>query len=167
MRCRGLAKRVIEFRDQCRRIHQRHPAQRLQGLHHRRQRPVRQHPPDGPSQAIPPLGGGLDGGDEILEHDVVHRLIKLQSGEPSAVHQRPGWALIVPPVAQQKARELLARLAELADCGEARPHQIAHRFVRRIRNPDRGQFAGARQPRQMARVPPVGLDALARFARDQ
>jgi len=44
--------------------------------------------------------------------------------------------------------------------------QIAHRFVRRIRHPDRGQQAAAVQDRQTVGVALVVLLPVAAFARD-
>ena len=42
------------------------------------------------------------------------------------------------------------------------PAQVAHRFIVRLGNVDRGQFPGPQEPRQFARIAPVGLDPLAR-----
>ena len=68
---------------------------------------------------------------------------------------------------QQKARELLARPAQRMHRVETGAHQIAHRLVRSIRNPHRGQLARPVQPRQTGRIPPIRLDPIARPLRDQ
>ena len=47
-----------------------------------------------------------------------------------------------------------------------RPHQIPHRLLLLIRNPHRRQLPATQQPRQLARVPPVRLDPLARRLRN-
>jgi hypothetical protein len=38
--------------------------------------------------------------------------------------------------------------------------QIAHRFLRLVRNMDRGHLARAKQADELGRVAPIGLDAL-------
>jgi hypothetical protein len=50
---------------------------------------------------------------------------------------------------------------------QPRPHQVAHRLVRRVRHPDRRKLARTVQLRQADRVPPVGLDPVPGPARDQ
>src|SRR3954454_19009622 len=47
------------------------------------------------------------------------------------------------------------------------PHQLADGLMRWVWNPDGREFAGAMQLGQGERVPPVGLDPLARALRDQ
>ena len=93
---------ITEFRDQCGRHHQTHPAQRLQRMHHRCQRPVRQRCFDMRLQAIAPCRRGLDGSDTILQHDVVHGLFEPQSGQPATVHLRPGRSVVVMAMTQQE-----------------------------------------------------------------
>ena len=68
---------------------------------------------------------------------------------------------------QQQRQNLLAFGFEVVDRSLARPHQIPHRLVPRIRNPDRGQFARAQQLGQVERVAPIGLHPIARLLRDQ
>ena len=46
-----------------------------------------------------------------------------------------------------------------------RPAQIAHRFIGRFGNVDRGQFTGPQESRQFARIALVGLDPIARARR--
>src|SRR5579863_5543195 len=53
----------------------------------------------------------LDGRDAIFQHDVMRCVFERQSGEPAPVHQGPGRPVIMTAMAQQKAGELLARLA--------------------------------------------------------
>jgi len=54
-----------------------------------------------------------------------------------------------------------------ADRRQTGAHKIADRLMSRIRNPDRGQFAGPMQLGQVDRVATIGLDPISRFARDQ
>jgi hypothetical protein len=49
----------------------------------------------------------------------------------------------------------------------ASPHQVAHRFMTGIRNPNFSEFAGAVQPRQHYSIAPVRFDPVSRFHRDQ
>ena len=94
-------------------------------------------------------------------------LIKAQAGEPASVHPRPGRAIVVMAVAQQEARQLLARLTKRAHRRQARTHQVADRLMRPVRNPDRGQFTSPMQFGEIDRIPPVGLDPLTGLAWDQ
>jgi hypothetical protein len=70
-------------------------------------------------------------------------------------------------MAQQEGQQLLAFAPQIVRCRLARPDEIAHRLVDRIRHPHSGQFAGAMQPRQRDCIAPVGLDPLSRTLRDQ
>ena len=70
-------------------------------------------------------------------------------------------------MAQQKRRQLLTGLTQTADRRQTGAHEIADRLMSRIRNPDRGQFAGPMQLGQVDCVATVGLDPISRFARDQ
>ena len=75
--------------------------------------------------------------------------------------------MVVLAVPQQEAGQLLTRLTQRAHRRQTRAHEIADRLMGLIRNPDRGQFAGAVQPRKIYRIPPVGLDPVTGLARDQ
>jgi len=69
--------------------------------------------------------------------------------------------------AQQKSRELLPRPAQRVHRIQTGTHQIAHRLVPGICNPDRGQLARPMQPRQTGGIPPIRLDPVARPLGDQ
>ena len=118
-------------------------------------------------QTIAPRRRRLDGRDAIFQHDVMRRLLESQSGHPPTVHQRPRRSMVVMAMAQQEARELLTGLTQTADRRQASAREIADRLMGLIRNPDRGQFAGPMQLGQIDRIPPVRLDPISRFARDQ
>lgn len=75
--------------------------------------------------------------------------------------------LVDPPMAQEEGKSLLALAAQVVGSGFAGPDQIAHSLVDHFRHPHPDQFARPMQSRQRDRVPPVGLDALARPLRDQ
>jgi hypothetical protein len=110
---------------------------------------------------------GLDRRDAIFQYNMMHWLFELKTGQPASVQQRSGWPMVVLAVPQQEAGQLLTRLTQRAHRRQTRAHEIADRLMGLIRNPDRGQFAGAVQPRKIYRIPPVGLDPIARLARDQ
>ena len=109
-------------------------------------------------QPVAPCRRRLDGRDAIFQHNMMHRLLELQTGQPAPVHQRPGRPVVVMAVAQQEAGQLLARLTQGAHRRQTRTHEIADRLMRLIRNPDRGQFTGPMQLGKVDRIPPVGLD---------
>jgi len=62
---------------------------------------------------------------------------------------------------------MLTRLAEHPHGRGSRPDQIAHRLVRRVRHPNRGQLARPVQLCQAQRIAPIGLHPVARLAWDQ
>src|SRR5580692_1587821 len=51
-------------------------------------------------------------------------------------------------MAQQETQQLLARLAQVTHRLRAQPHQIAHRLVRLVRYPHRGQLSSPQRLRQ-------------------
>jgi hypothetical protein len=74
----------------------------------------------------------------------------------------PSRPPVMAALAQQEARELLARAAQGPHRVEACPHQVAHRLMPGIGDPHRGQLAGPVQLRQTGCVSPVSLDPVAR-----
>jgi hypothetical protein len=69
-------------------------------------------------------------------------------------------------VSQEKSTKVLTRLGQ-RPCRRAGSHQVAHRFMAGVRNPNFGQFTSTVQPRQQHSIAPVGLDPVSRFDRDQ
>ena len=65
--------------------------------------------------------------------------------------------MVVPAMAEQETRQLLASLPQTADRCQARPHQIPHRLMGGIGNPHRRQLARAMQLRQVDRVSTVEM----------
>jgi hypothetical protein len=163
----GEAREVAQFGDQGRRIDQRHAAHRLQRCDHRRQGPVRQQRRDLRGQPIAPRRGRVDRLDVILEHEMVGRLLKAQTGEPPAMQLGPGGTPVMPALTQQKPRELLAGTTQRMHRIQALSHQITHRLVSGVRDPHRRQLARPMQPRQARRIAPIGLDPVAGPLRDQ
>ena len=70
-------------------------------------------------------------------------------------------------MAQEKALQVLAGLAEHAPRRGPRPHQIAHRLVGGIRHPYRRQLVGPVQPGERGGIAAVGLDPVAGPARNR
>jgi hypothetical protein len=104
----------------------------------------------------------------LLEHDLLGRVLEAEPGQPAPVRRRPGLAAGEHPVvAQQEALELLPGPTHRLHRGRARPHQVAHRLVRRVGHPHPGQLPGPQQARQREGVAPVGLHPVAGPARDQ
>src|SRR6185295_18057797 len=60
-----------------------------------------------------------------------------------------------------------AEIAHELTRGGASPHKVAHRLVRWVGHPDRGQLAGAQEAGQAKRVAAVSLYAVARLLRDE
>ena len=95
-------------------------------------------------------------------------MIKAHRRQPAAISLRPGSnAGIDPPVSQEKSTKVLTRLGQRPCRRRASSHQVAHRFMAGVRNPNFGQLAGAVQPRQHHSIAPVGFDPVSRFNRDQ
>ena len=68
---------------------------------------------------------------------------------------------------QKEGPRLLALDPQVEGGRRARPHQIAHRLVPLVRRPHGGQFARPQQARQAQRVAAIGLDPVARLARNE
>ncbi len=67
---------------------------------------------------------------------------------------------------KQEGEQLLTRTHQVHRCIHAGSDQVTKRFVRSVWNPDGRQVAGTVQDRQLLRITPIGLDPLARLARD-
>src|SRR4051812_43740481 len=94
-------------------------------------------------------------------------LLELEAGQPTPMCFRPGRSVIMMATKKQKAAQLLACLTNAPYRRLTRTHEIAYRFVGLIRNPDRGQLSRPMQGGKLGRITPVGLDPIARLARDQ
>jgi hypothetical protein len=116
-----------------------YPAHRLKRDDDRRHQPAWQHFLNLPCQPVTSGFGILDSVDVILQDDLLCRMIKAHRSQPASIGHGPGAN---PPVnlvmAQQKALQMLPRLGQHLPGRRASPHQVAHRFVRGIGDPDRG-----------------------------
>jgi hypothetical protein len=83
-------------------------------------------------QTVAPCRRRLDSRNAVFQHDVMHRMLEAQAGQPSPVHQRPRRTFVVMALAQQKAGQLLTGLTQRPHCRLARPHQIASSISQRI-----------------------------------
>jgi hypothetical protein len=104
---------------------------------------------------------------EQLEHNVMHRLVEAQTRQPSPMQFGPSRTPVMAALAKQKPGELLSCPPQCPHRIEACPRQVAYRLMSRIGNPHRRQLARPVQPRQAGRIPPIGLDPVARPLRDQ
>jgi hypothetical protein len=104
----------------------------------------------------------------FLQHDLLRRLSKTLVGHPSSMRLGPSLPAvgIDPLVTEKKCTQLLTSGAHRPHRRQTDTDQIAHRFVRRIRHPDRGQQSAAVQDRQTVGIARVVLPPLATFARD-
>ena len=80
---------------------------------------------------------------------------------------RPIAPAVVQPAAQEQFAQAMAAPLQILAHIIARPAQIADRFLLRRRRPHLRQQPRAEQLGQLARVAAIGLDPLARLARDQ
>jgi len=106
--------------------------------------------------------------DRFLKDDLLRGVLELLTGEPAPMRHRPmAAAAINPAVPQQERKKLLALTPKVVSRRLASARKIVHRLMRRIWRPYSSQFAGLMQPRQCDRIPPVGLNPLARSFRNQ
>jgi hypothetical protein len=61
---------------------------------------------------------------------------------------------------EHEAAHLLAMDALGLDRCSAGAHQIPHRLVTLVRDPNRSEFTGPKEPRQSDRVTPIGLHSI-------
>jgi hypothetical protein len=119
---------------------------------------------DLPRQSINPPFCIRDRVNVILQHDLLGRMIKAHRCQPAAISLRPGSnAGIDLPVSQEKSTKVLTRLRQRPCRRRAGSHQVAHRFVGGVRNPNFGEFAGAVQPRRRHSIAPVRFDPVSRL----
>ena len=103
-------------------------------------------------QAIPARLSLFDGLDQLFEHDLLSSVVEPLFGKPSAMGAAPmASGRINPSMSQQEGEELLTRSPQPLHRGLPASRQVAHRLVRSVRHPDRGQLAGAEQRGQGCR----------------
>src|SRR6185295_20186070 len=94
----------------------------LEGNDDGRHRPTRQQLLDLSRQPVTPSFGVLDGVNVILQYDLLRRMIEAHRRQPPLVRQGPRTSPAVDLLmTQQKALQMLPRLAEHPDRGRPRP----------------------------------------------
>jgi hypothetical protein len=98
----------------------------------------------------------------LLQHTLLRRVLEGLLLDPLDVRLGPVALRPAPILAQEKLQELVAgsKLSALGVLSAAQ--QIAHRFARFVRDVDRDQVARAQVVGQSDRIPPIGLDSIAR-----
>ena len=140
----------------------RDPAQRLQGLYHRRPTPCGRDLPELAGEPLDAAFGFVDRVAVLLQRDVLGGERDTEIGEPAAIGSRPtGASRIASTLAEQECLQPMLGLGREADRVFARAHEITEGFIRGRRNIDRGELAGAMQPGQGVAIPPIGLDPIA------
>jgi hypothetical protein len=109
----------------------------------------------------------IDRQEIILDDDAFGRVAPLQAVDPPPVGARPVPPAVVQAAPKQQLPQAMAAPLEIFTDIITGPRQVPHRFLVRRRRPHRRQQPGAPQLDQFARVPPVRLDPLARFPRNQ
>ena len=105
----------------------------------------------------------IDRQQVVVQDDPVGRMRPRQTIDPAPVRLGPRATRIVQPSAKQQFAEPVPAPLPIRACVITSPAQVAHRFRGRRRRPLLGQQPRAMQFRQLARVPPVGLDRVERF----
>jgi hypothetical protein len=73
----------------------------------------------------------------VLQHNLLCRVTKAHRRKPASVSLSPGPnARIDLPVSKEKSTKVLARLGQHLDRCRTRSHQVAHRFMGGVRNPN-------------------------------
>jgi hypothetical protein len=98
----------------------------------------------------------------VLEGEPLAVPLELLAADPGPELQRPVLAVVEgAAVPQQELPEPVARRGEVLAHVVASPHQVAHRLLVLGGHRDGGELAGPVEPRELARIAPVGLDAVA------
>ena len=102
-----------------------------------------------------------------VERDLLGGVLEALLAEPLATHDRPGAGRQQASVAQTELREPLPVAHPIKTRVLAGAHQVAGCLHLRRGNVDRLEQPAREQPRQLARVPRIGLDPVARPLRHQ
>src|SRR5512134_1348817 len=110
----------------------------------------------------------MNGEDQFLQHDLVSRMVKTLLLQPAFMPRPPcRLAGINPSIPQHQRGYRLPLSAKILHGHITSSHQIPQSFVRLAGHPNVGEFSGPEQSRERDGIPPVGLDPLARLARNQ
>src|SRR5271165_5499770 len=163
---RGKARRIANSRRQAGAGDRVQTAQGTQVPHQWEQRPGRDLRPQIAFKAVPPLFTQSHRLNTFPKHDLLRGLAKTLVGKPSSMRlgQRLPAIRKDPLVTQQKCTQLLTCRAHPPHRRQADTDQIAHRLVRRVRHPNRGQQSTPMQDGQAASVSLVVLLPLTAFA---
>lgn len=94
-------------------------------------------------QPFQPLRGVTLRLQHLLQRDLMRGVIKGQGLQPAQISHRPRLgAVIDSSVTQNESRDELTLVALILRCTFPGSDQIAHRLMRLVRDPDRGQFSG-------------------------
>ena len=138
---------VTDFSNHAGGDDERNAAKSLQRLDDRSQGPIRQEFQDLPFDGLFALDGLIHCVDVSLECDLLRRMFEALIAEPNAMLLLPDCSNISATVAQQEAPNALSGLADILGGNLASPDEIAHGFVRLVRNPNCRKLSGARQAR--------------------
>jgi hypothetical protein len=117
-----------------------------------------------------PIGPGrFDGNPPQMRIAFLRGLLEVHLPDPREVSLRPGGRRRrrTPAVPQQTLPEAVPRAQLILLCRPPGTHQVAQRLVRGVWDPHRRQITGPVAPRQLGRIAPVRLDAIAGLHRDQ
>ncbi len=164
----GEAPEVADLDEQHERGEGRDPPQRRQAPHRglvpRPQRRFEQ-------LALQPVASRLaqlERGDVLGEGAVQIGLVEALGADPGEVPAGPTFAVAPDAVVtQEELRKPVAGAQDVLAEVLAQAQQVAHRLVLSIGHAHRGEFAGAQQATELARVAAISLHAIAGSHRDQ
>jgi hypothetical protein len=143
-------------------------AQRLQSGNRRPNRPLTYALADFKVDSCEPFVRQLELAHHLAQHDVVRRMLELLGEEPALMGASPQHASVVSaPVPQKEAADLLPDAPPGSNRYITDAHQIPHRFMVRVADPNWRQITRSKSSGQHHGVSPIGLHALARLARDK
>ena len=143
-------------------------AQRLQSGNRRPHRPLTYALADFKVDSCDPFVRQLELAHHLAQHDVVRRMLELLGEEPASMGASPQLASVVTaPVPQKEAADLLPDAPPGSNRYVTDAHQIPHRFMVRVADPNWRQVTRSKSSGQHDSVSPIGLHALARLAWDQ
>jgi hypothetical protein len=152
---------VADFGDDPCRSREGYAPHRLERLDNRAERPVRNERLDLLFDEIFAFDRLIHGIEIGLKGDLLRRMGNALIGKPDAMLLLPHRPKITAAVTQKKSLDALLKLSHVLYRCLASTNEIAHRFMRFVRHPDRGELACAREARKHPGVTPVSVDAIA------
>src|SRR4051794_10416795 len=159
---------VTDLGDQADRGQRVDAAQAAQPRDRRRPRPLHRLLNDQPVEAIAAREQYLMVREVLAEDDLDELLLEANPAQPLQVTLRPRLAGAVKddPTAQQQLADAMTSAHQIAAQILTRPDEIAQRLELEIGHDDRPKLPGRQQPRELQGITHIGLDAIARLARD-